>query len=208
MVARVGITLPARKGISRVRHVQAWAAIPARVKPSLLIGMIGHGWHSTREVRAMRKVLAIAALLIGGLIALPGTASASHITAGSCSGSLVATYNITHNGSTVGVMDLYYSSASGGTNCLKTRGAGSSYGYSDDKEAILIFSDGDTDPNDFDATALVCHTKPNCDSGDYLYYAGPVKLTNTDGRCVDIMGVTADGGPSLYIRRVYNIACG
>ena len=45
------------------------------------------------------------------------------------------------------------------------------------------------------------------DSGTYNYYAGPIKITNTDGKCISLYAEVINGGIS-YRRAMNKIHCG
>ncbi|KAF3466611.1 hypothetical protein [Streptomyces sp. Tu 3180] len=132
----------------------------------------------------MRRILATAAALALSLTGLsvataPGAlAATSGATEYGCPGSLIDTYNTPASGTVWGQSRLYYSPASGGTNCAVLL-AKKYYGTSHYMEVgISISGSGNTE----------------LDSGAYSYYAGPVTVTSTNGHCIDLGGGEDIGG--------------
>lgn len=125
-----------------------------------------------------------------------GTVSTASAASG-CPGSLVGTYYLKQtNGTVMSTARVYYSSANGGTNCV-TNTAGLYYGKVTQLSATI-------ERNNL--------TGRKSDMGDYRYYAGPVTVTGTNGRCINI-DVSASNGPSsghtiIWQRAWYNIHCG
>ncbi len=124
------------------------------------------------------------------------TAAESHA-ASSCSGRLVGSYELYAGGEAPdgyvhGQMDIYYSTADGGTNCLVTRANNAGEGRKYMKAEI-----GPTDSAQTDV-----------DENYYYSYAGPVVVTGTAGRCVTAYGeVIATDGTS-YRRALNGVHCG
>lgn len=133
------------------------------------------------KVKRMASIVASLVTITGGLIASAPAASASGY---GCSGSEVSHYNL-YNGSTLwGVTHLYYSTSAGGTNCAVT--VDTHFGSSSAKYMgvhLYLCRAGTTAGTPF------C----NWDVGDtqdafYYTYAGPVTITGTAGRCIEIGG--------------------
>ncbi|MFF6794491.1 hypothetical protein ACFY9C_36095 [Streptomyces filamentosus] len=144
-----------------------------------------------------RKILAQAAglaIVAAGLTL--GTASVASA-AGTCSGSLVGTYHLKQtDGTIVSTARVYYSSANGGTNCV-TNTAVLYYGKLTQLNVWVGRHDGTGVVGDLD---------------DYRYYAGPVSVTRTDGKCIDF-GVGAADGPNATMKYIWqrvwtNVHCG
>ncbi|MFF6995230.1 hypothetical protein ACFY93_09760 [Streptomyces sp. NPDC008313] len=129
---------------------------------------------------------------VGLGVATGATASATPQGAYGCTGSRVGTYNIKNtDGSTWGSIYLYYSSASGGTNCAVN--AAKKYAGQRHLLEVRISSGSQADSDD----------------GIYTEYAGPVKLTHMDGKCVTLSGwVTAPGNGAAVGDQWTNVHCG
>ena len=99
-------------------------------------------------------------------------------------GSLVESKLIKDDGGhVIGELDIYYNSATG-YNCAYTQGLGQARGTSTVK-SVTIFSCKETTPGD------TCnHTSKMEDTGDYLYYAGPVGVS-AKGHCIAVIGMVA-----------------
>jgi hypothetical protein len=132
--------------------------------------------------RRLGVVLASLALVftVNGL----STSSVAHAAYG-CSGSLIDTYNVkTSSGVVYGRIRLYYSSASGGTNCavmVSTTAGG--YGVDGTYLSVHLRRCAQTVPG---STCTV--TAEKREAWYFIYYAGPVKVTSTAGRCVWVTG--------------------
>lgn len=136
-------------------------------------------------------------LALGGALLAPQVASAATAepaTAYGCAGSKVGTYTLNYNGAVWGHAYLYYSSASGGTNC-----------------AVYVTAQhvGTTRPMD---VWMRFHNDLHGgvkDDGSYASYAGPVRLTNTAGKCLDVgyddVNPTTGYGYGTYVG---GVACG
>lgn len=106
---------------------------------------------------------ALAAVL---LVPHPANAATDGLTlVGDCPGSLVGTYQVGESAQ----MKVWYSPANGGTNCIKTTSSktGDRYLY-----VWASIADGE---------------QSNSDEGYYKYYAGPITLTNTAGKCLSLL---------------------
>lgn len=114
------------------------------------------------------------ALALGSAVLAPQAASAATAQpdgAYGCAGSQVGTYTLNYNGAVWGHAYLYYSSASGGTNCAVYVTA-QHVGTKRLMDVWMRFH------NDLHGGVE--------DNNYYAFYAGPVRLTNTDGRCLDV----------------------
>lgn len=109
-----------------------------------------------------------AVAVVGATLTFSGTAEA----AGSCSGSLIDTYNVTgdnspYAGQYVGQVRLYWD---GTYNCaIFTKSGGPLYGVNTSMSIKLMAG---TSPE-----------RSDIDNGTYAYYAGPVKVAAA-GKCV------------------------
>ncbi|WP_411082658.1 hypothetical protein [Streptomyces sp. cmx-18-6] len=146
---------------------------------------------STRKALAYSAGLAM--MTVGLAFGTTTTASA----ASGCSGSLVGTYKLKQtNGTVMSTARVYYSTANGGTNCA-TNTAGLYYGKV--TQLSVAIERGNL-------------TGRQSDLGDYKYYAGPVRVTGTNGKCINIY-VGATNGPSagqtlVWQEAWHNIHCG
>ncbi|WP_405796439.1 hypothetical protein [Streptomyces sp. NBC_01506] len=123
-----------------------------------------------------------------GLITAPTASAAGY----GCGGSLVGQYNIKgSDNSTWGTINVYYSSASGGTNCIVNvakKYAGTPHGL----EVHLFQGSRRAD-----------------DKGRYSQYAGPVSLSETNGDCITVSGeVSNPSGSTVAIGKWSNVHCG
>ena len=136
-------------------------------------------------------------LALGGLLLAPQVASATTAqpaAAYGCSGTQVGSWALSRvkGGTVYGHAYLYYSSASGGTNCAVY--------VTDYKVGTKRWMDIDMSKTG---------QAPIADVGNYAQYAGPIKLTQTDGHCMILgwsdsppgTGFTTSGG-------VNGVACG
>lgn len=136
-----------------------------------------------------RILLIVSAALIF-LPTMQSPASATHIPG--CSGTLIEHLPITSSGSTVGYLDVYYSTANGGTNCAKTVSSGASYGVPKFMLAKIYRCTGPA--GSFCSEGAGGYDQVDQDRGTYRYYAGPVSVTYTSGRCISYAGlITWDG---------------
>jgi hypothetical protein len=112
-------------------------------------------------------------------------ATPPHETSSHCQsvGALVESKLIKDGSQTIGEMDIYYNSSTG-YNCAYVQGLGQARGSSTVK-SVTIFSCKETTPGD------TCnHTSKMEDTGDYLYYAGPVGVS-AKGHCIAVIGMIA-----------------
>ncbi|MCI3226289.1 hypothetical protein [Streptomyces sp. NP-1717] len=120
-------------------------------------------------------------ILGGGMISAPAASAAGY----GCSGSLIDTYNVSTSGGTkYGEIQLYYSTANGGTNCAVTV---DTYFGSSVKKPIrihIIRCEASAPPGAYCAASG--GSVQDWDS--YYTYAGPVSVTSMSGRCVRLSG--------------------
>ncbi|WP_326844472.1 hypothetical protein OHB33_40635 (plasmid) [Streptomyces sp. NBC_01558] len=98
-----------------------------------------------------------------------------------CAGNQVGAHNIKNtDGSTWGTIYVYYSSANGGTNCA----VNVAKKYAGQRHLLEVrISQGN---------------RAEKQSGYFYEYAGPVSLTNTDGKCITLAGwVTSPSGNAV-----------
>ncbi|MEW2068416.1 hypothetical protein [Streptomyces sp. NPDC007346] len=132
---------------------------------------------STSKFVAAPAVIALAAAL---LAPTPAAASSMAPPTGACPGKRVGTYQI--NGSAR--IEVYFSPARGGTNCVKTVSSKFSTRYLHVWATVLGTS------------------KINSDEGLYRSYAGPVIFTGTGGRCISVVAKASPGtNPRQHTKR-------
>lgn len=130
--------------------------------------------------RIITALGAVAAILAGVLSAAP--AAHATVPSGLCGGSLIDTYSVnTSSGTRYATIYLYYSSASGGTNCaILHKDAWHNVKRNDMFIGIsLCGSPGCVNYNYSQSD----HSLDNPTKG-YLHYAGPVVARYADSRCV------------------------
>lgn len=145
--------------------------------------------------RTLRRWVVVVAALAATVMAFPGPATAADNMPGSppssCSGSLLSGFPITKtSGSKTLKLYVYYSSASGGTNCAIVRKSGSWYGQSTDLKVYV-----------WKTTSGKYAAWPNAayDRGNYQYYAGAAYITGTNGKCISVEALSsAWSGDPLY----------
>lgn len=126
------------------------------------------------KVKRIAARLAVAGMmataLAGGAVGTSNTASA----AGGCRGYMqerIPLEKVGQPGRYVGHVELWYSSANGGTNCVMT--------YDDsDGPAWMSTSVKLSEWSEY----------PGADNGYYNTYAGPYSITGTNGHCVSFYG--------------------
>jgi hypothetical protein len=128
----------------------------------------------------------ISALAAVTLLATPASAESFGPIKSSCSGTKVATWQLTDGGTSLGRTELWYSSVSGGQNCVVTYNylagsvpTGVSLWVDDNNNRVL--DSGDRNSYDF---------------GTYASYAGASYRNDTNGHCVKVKGEISAG--SLY----------
>jgi hypothetical protein len=143
--------------------------------------------------RLSRTVVATIVLaVIGALLpALP--ASATHIAG--CYGTRQEHLPVKYGSTVVGYVDLYYSSANNGTNCVKTTSAGPSVGVAKFMIAKVYRCTGGAGSLCSDNTGGF--DQRDEDKGRFQSFAGPVSVTGTSGRCVSFVGLVAWAGQEL-----------
>ncbi|WNI31486.1 hypothetical protein [Streptomyces sp. ITFR-6] len=126
---------------------------------------------------AAPAVIALAASL---LIPTPAAADPLAPPTGGCPGVRVGTYRL--NGSSH--IEIYYSPAHGGTNCVKTVSEKTSRRY------LQVWA------------TVVGTSKANSDEGLYRSYAGPLTFTGVAGRCISVVAKASPGtNPAEVTRR-------
>ncbi|ASO19393.1 hypothetical protein FHR81_001660 [Actinoalloteichus hoggarensis] len=145
-----------------------------------------------RIVKSLCSMLAVVGLLFttGGVAAAAPVSDGPSTAAVSCSGHV--TYSETRPN--IGRLVIYYNSSNGGTNSACMYHNGSNYGVAAPTDVQIwrcTQSSGEGQP----CTADKASPK---DSGNFLYYAGPVGVTGTANRCVRALGHVAVG-PRNYI---------
>jgi hypothetical protein len=128
----------------------------------------------------------ISALAAVTLLATPASAESFGPIKSACSGTRVATWQLTDGGTSLGRTELWYSSVSGGQNCVITYNylsgsvpTGVSLWVDDNNNRVL--DSGDRNSYDF---------------GTYASYAGASYRNDTNGHCVMVKGEIA--GQGLY----------
>ena len=129
----------------------------------------------TRSLRqTAASAFAFTALVAGAMFTSVPAAQAA-----GCSGTRIDTMrmsSIETGAKKAGRVELWYSRARGGTNC------------------VIVY---DNRPGRHRISAMIARDVDEwdrVDSGRFEYYAGPVKLTNMDGRCVTWGGEMTIGG--------------
>lgn len=113
-------------------------------------------------------IAAVPATALVATLLVPTTAHAADTLTprGNCAGSLVGTYPV---GDTAR-MEVWYSRADGGTNCIKTVSTSKS-----NERYLHVWA------------AAVGTDQQNSDEGYYRHYAGPLHLTGTAGSCISVV---------------------
>lgn len=132
---------------------------------------------SNTALIAAPAVIALAATL---LIPTPAAADPLAAPTGGCPGARVGTYRLSASSH----IEVYYSTANGGTNCLKTVSEKTSPRYLQVWGTVLGTS------------------QANSDEGLYQSYAGPLIFTGTNGRCISVAAKASPStNPSDVTRR-------
>lgn len=121
----------------------------------------------------MKRVLTIAGVVFALVLTTLGFASTASAGASICGSGYTQVWTKYSPSPSYGQLVLYYNPASGGTNCLVTYRVGAAYGNNDFTEAAMRIH----------GTTYAPH-----DAGYYSYYAGPVKISGTNGHCMDVFG--------------------
>lgn len=141
------------------------------------------------KIFALTPVVAVLAVL---LQALPADAA----TLATCSGTRQEHLPVMSGSTVVGYVDLYYSSANNGTNCVRTVSAGPSAGVTKFMLAkVYRCTGGAGSTNCSDGGGGF--DRRDEDKGRFASYAGPVSVTGTAGRCVSFFGIITWGGRDL-----------
>lgn len=135
------------------------------------------GVGSTKFQNRILNATAVVFLMLAGL-AVVQTAAAGMATA-ACAGSLGY-----REASSTGELVVYYSSASGGTNCAQMNHLGSTYGVSSwTGVSITLCTETSS------GSSCTYGGQRDVDDGNFAYYAGPVKVTITNGKCIAAEGI-------------------
>ncbi|MFG2404222.1 hypothetical protein ACGFR8_07760 [Streptomyces brevispora] len=120
---------------------------------------------------ALVSVPAVIALAASLLIPTPAMAHSVAAPTGGCPGARVGTYRL--NGTSH--IEVYYSPAHGGTNCVKTVSEKTQRRY------LQVWA------------TVVGTSKVNVDEGLYRSYAGPLVFTGVGGRCISVVAKASPG---------------
>ncbi|MGC4947760.1 hypothetical protein ACLQ2N_16385 [Streptomyces sp. DT224] len=132
---------------------------------------------SNSALIAAPAVIALAATL---LIPTPAAADPLAAPTGGCPGVRVGTYRLSSSSH----IEVFYSPANGGTNCLKTVSEKSSRRY------LQVWG------------TVVGTSQINSDEGLFRSYAGPLIFTGTNGHCISLTGKASPGtNPANVTRR-------
>lgn len=148
--------------------------------------------------RVFAIVLSVLALALGATVPAHAAGDSSvspgvKITSGGPCGSsysLIGHYAIGSSGTTLGYMDVYWSSSSR-RNCMVTNHSSKTYGVSLYTQA-MIRPTGYSWPS--------CPSSVGCDGAFYRYYAGPVYTpsgVDMSRRCLDMQGVIDWGSRTI-----------
>lgn len=156
--------------------------------------------------RSALRLLAVLALLLGSVAAAGASPALAEPLAdpdatGPCPGSIVAT-----DSNSIGELVVKYDTAAGGTNCARMNHEGAAAGVYYFTEVILYLCAQTSPGNTCTPTAM---TKP--DEGEYMSYAGPVSLPNTNGFCISASGIIENQSESIdddYATSPAATACG
>jgi hypothetical protein len=128
----------------------------------------------------------ISALAAVTLLATPASAESFGPIKSSCSGTRVATWPLADGGTSIGRTELWYSSVSGGQNCVIT------YNYLTGSvhTGVSLWVDAN------DNRTLDNGDWSSYDYGNYASYAGASYRNGTNGHCVMVKGEVS--GQGLY----------
>lgn len=143
--------------------------------------------------RVSRPLIFAIALAMFAALSQAVPAQATHISG--CYGTRLEHLPIKAGTATVGYVDLYYSSANNGTNCVKTTSAGASVGVTKFMLAKIYRCTGAAGSNCSDSTGGF--DQRDEDKGQFQSYAGPASVTGTSGRCISFVGLVTWGGYEL-----------
>lgn len=121
-----------------------------------------------------------------------------------CPGNQVDVYDVGDGAVVDSQVHLFYSAANGGTNCAVNVKVGSLYGASTWVGVAIQRCDSYS-------SGGVCQGPQIGDpSGShvYLYYAGPVAVTQTAGKCVGLWASTDDGSGGNATFKANAVHCG
>lgn len=120
-------------------------------------------------------IAAVPATALVATLLVPATAHAADTLTprGNCPGSIVGTYPVGNTAQ----MQVWYSPANGGSNCIKT-----------------VSTNGKTSERYLRVWATAVGTSQNnSDEGFYRHYAGPLTLTGTAGTCISATAKASPG---------------
>jgi hypothetical protein len=142
--------------------------------------------------RLFRTVIAMAVLTLAGSLLQAMPANATHIAG--CYGTRQEHVPLKSGTTVIGYVDLYYSSANNGTNCVKTTSAGPSAGVTKFMLAKIYRCTGRAGSLCSDAGGF---DQRDEDKGQFQSFAGPVSVTGTSGRCVSFVGLVTWAGQQI-----------
>jgi hypothetical protein len=137
------------------------------------------------KILVLTPVVAVLAVLLQTL-----PAEATHLAG--CYGTRQEHVPLSYGSTVIGYVDLYYSSANNGTNCVKTVSAGPSAGVSKFMIAKVYRCTGRAGSTCVDN--LGGFDQRDEDKGNFQSYAGPVSVTGTSSRCVSFVGLVTWNG--------------
>ncbi|QIK72455.1 hypothetical protein G7070_09480 [Propioniciclava coleopterorum] len=153
-------------------------------------------------MKVLRTCVLSLFLLLGSAGVLFSTAPTADAAA-NCTGSLTGSFAVhSTRGDKIGELDVYYSSANGGTNSACMRHSNRLWGVKSATGVQIAkcrsFTGG---------CSGVSFTDAGSQTGSYSYYAGPVKVTGTASRCVTVRGYVTEPGKSSRGIQVDNVGC-
>lgn len=144
----------------------------------------------SRRSRLFTVILSALVVAFGAVTLSAIPASATH--SSSCSGSLIATEPVINDrGQLIANANIYYSSANGGTNCMKVVLASGHAGITHNMQALIHVCNVRSPCQTYSDTSP---TRRDGDSGNFSSYAGPVHVTGTDGRCIRLYALAGGHG--------------
>ena len=152
-------------------------------------------------MRRLTVLSAVTGILLLGISAPQASASeAGALGAYGCPGNLIDTYAVkTGGGVKYGEIQLYYSTADGGTNCAVT--VDTRFSHSVKKDILLSIwkcQSGVSAGYDCNYNGAAGQT----DSGSYYSYAGPRSWTGMANRCVQLAGWVEDPSSNYSLAHI------
>jgi hypothetical protein len=138
-----------------------------------------------RFSRSVAVVLGAVAAV--GLFASPASADTVGPIKSSCSGTKLATWNLSDGGVALGRTELWYSSVNGGQNCVITYNT-----LPGEVPTSVTLTVDDNRNREVDSS-----DRKAWDVDVYSSYAGASYLNNTDGKCVRVTGEVRNASHSL-----------